>query len=1202
MFEEARAIVIGVNEYQDSNINNLSFPETDAIEVINCLKENGFYDKNIWLFSNDRTNPTIQLGRREPPTRLAIYKGLRDLAKSLYSQPKIQSDLVFVYFSGHCETEQDYFDPELSEVDHDSEPVKKINPNERRYLLPYDANLACLLASSIHLDEFKKMVNALRASQIALVVDACYAGSKKRKGVKTELETGPLYPHQGVGRIYMASSGGSQAAFESDDLKHGIYTYHFLEALRGGCSDENGIMYHQHVHDYISRNMKNAKPQVTVETMEGPGVALGIKRDKYLGHLLEGCEESEYCRRRALQAFSAGQVREDFEAIVNAAKSVLSKKSKPEKFEARLAEIDRDFVKQTLKNRDVDADTLKCVLCSLETPKPSATMQVIREHVHDFLLDNKANPEQLLEVVRTQAFSCIKELIMAGEGPPFSPGEREQALIQLALPLTTAVGCQVHAVFCDVVAGRKQRDNLSQAMLDLLIKNFESRYLSLDHISYNILEAALRWAKTAAPPEVQDVVDFVWQDMFANTGIRELINSTQFVGRLKNFKLLRNRFEQDLQSALAALQAGSCESAERMKELDRLNYPAPNVLTPEPVMDSAIPQGIRKCISDGRYAAAAQIIEDKARYDAYATAVAGAVEKGYLWIAGCPLSRGEDPYAAMAKVEVDVGFDTEQNKITKIMVFGQEKSDWDRLRSIENRLFEDWQVCMASNKEILADVANEIKINQSLPDFEALINQRGLSEEDILLLAMLLGNEAAARNRVEENLHTDSRYAGRGNMCRLLTLSYLAEFAQKGCVTLDVWMIEKAIGFFVLNLLDNAFWHEFRELRQKSYQETIESKNIEAAQRELKKEMKGWLQRMADEALSGGRAEDGVRFDELRLQFWAELEGARLLAKIGGIPLGSGSEERLSMGYKGSQLLGLVDQVGRTIRAGLTPVSLSGQRPLTSKEERLLPCLFSQYRTVAVLSQENPGLAVNKLEVILNADTEDYLLFAPVAVDLHIKLGEDKIASSAPLPDDFAEAIGHWEKACTFAEEITQRYQDQRRKAAVTKLQILRYLAGRTKQLNEKAQDMPRRESYRLNIATAHFIEDIIPRLFKDPASRKQAKESLDPILGSIYEDIGLILFNTFDDYAGGIKMLRKAMEQSSRVGRIRVNFLDAVLSHADNLFLKNRRTEAIVFYDEAKKVAEEGLVLHPQEKVALGKKLKHAELGIIGEFPIPEE
>jgi EAL domain-containing protein (putative c-di-GMP-specific phosphodiesterase class I)/uncharacterized caspase-like protein len=210
------AILIGINDYNDSSLQPLKWAEKDCEDLYQALT-----DAKIGLFSTDNvvklTGPQATLER---------------IQENLYSQAVVNcsvDDTVVVYFSGHSFPLATSFESKVYLASYDSSK-EQIRNN------PYRG----ISLSQLNKDIFNKSP----AKNVIFILDTCYSGSftgNREKGssdsVESSLETELKYYLSGTGRIAILSSPPEVPSREDDDLKNGLLTYYLVKGLSGRAAD-----------------------------------------------------------------------------------------------------------------------------------------------------------------------------------------------------------------------------------------------------------------------------------------------------------------------------------------------------------------------------------------------------------------------------------------------------------------------------------------------------------------------------------------------------------------------------------------------------------------------------------------------------------------------------------------------------------------------------------------------------------------------------------------------------------------------------------------------------------------------------------------------------------------------------------------------------------------------------------------------------
>lgn len=193
-------LVIG-NNYPDSD-KQLRFAVADALAMKEVLlnKDICGFDEVIDLV--DRTSK----------------EALVEVEKIL---KRADSDLVFIYFSGHGKKD---FENDLC-------------------LLFNDTEEDAFLATSLTFDFINKCRRYPSRKSVIIILDCCYSGAAGIRGTSDVMEA--LKKHSGSGTIILTSTGltGSPAAREEEKFGHGVFTNYLIEGLEKGYADKAMVTY-----------------------------------------------------------------------------------------------------------------------------------------------------------------------------------------------------------------------------------------------------------------------------------------------------------------------------------------------------------------------------------------------------------------------------------------------------------------------------------------------------------------------------------------------------------------------------------------------------------------------------------------------------------------------------------------------------------------------------------------------------------------------------------------------------------------------------------------------------------------------------------------------------------------------------------------------------------------------------------------------
>ena len=188
-----RALIIGINDYQDSRIPDLETAVSDAKALADLLGEK--YGFKIKLLLDRKAG------------KEAIFKALRDLAKST-----MPNDSVLIYYAGHGELDRLYNDG---------------------WWIPADAEAGNLLT---YLDnvEVQKSMRSMKARHVLLIADSCYSGTlfgraRAMPSVITDKYYLDLYNEKSR---WGMTSGNKEPVSDRGTGGHSVFAYQLLKALK----------------------------------------------------------------------------------------------------------------------------------------------------------------------------------------------------------------------------------------------------------------------------------------------------------------------------------------------------------------------------------------------------------------------------------------------------------------------------------------------------------------------------------------------------------------------------------------------------------------------------------------------------------------------------------------------------------------------------------------------------------------------------------------------------------------------------------------------------------------------------------------------------------------------------------------------------------------------------------------------------------
>jgi hypothetical protein len=278
--EKRWALIIGIDGYEDPQINKLEAASNDAKELAAALiSYGGFAREQVIILTSDgpaRNRPS----RGNILRRLSNFKGV------------VPADgLLVVAFAGHG-----------------------IERGGHAYLLPGDAqmseNLALLEETAINVDVIKDWIRRTGVRQVLMIIDACRndptAGRGDEENVLTEAYTRGFrfdVRNQEVtafATLYATDIG--HRAYEDREKNRGYFTSALVEGLKGGAANENGevtlgrlVRYLEDtVPKQISRDLgkeKNQRPFAVIEGYKADELVIALAPTKVASNVATVSDE-----------------------------------------------------------------------------------------------------------------------------------------------------------------------------------------------------------------------------------------------------------------------------------------------------------------------------------------------------------------------------------------------------------------------------------------------------------------------------------------------------------------------------------------------------------------------------------------------------------------------------------------------------------------------------------------------------------------------------------------------------------------------------------------------------------------------------------------------------------------------------------------------------------------------------------------------
>ena len=230
--DDAHAVVIGINKYQDPQIPDLRYARADAeafYAVLTDPEVGRFNPKNVALLCDEQAT--------EREIRIALGTALPKRAAP--------DDTVVVYFAGHGA-------PVIV-------PRAKSADRMEKYMLPHDAQADHLRASAISMDAIQGFFDWIESNQIIFFIHSCYSGQAGGRSfaqpglqARAALSAEFLDALGNEGRFVVTACGVDEVSLETPTVGHGVFTYYLVQGLKGAADrDRNGLVTLDELYEYV---------------------------------------------------------------------------------------------------------------------------------------------------------------------------------------------------------------------------------------------------------------------------------------------------------------------------------------------------------------------------------------------------------------------------------------------------------------------------------------------------------------------------------------------------------------------------------------------------------------------------------------------------------------------------------------------------------------------------------------------------------------------------------------------------------------------------------------------------------------------------------------------------------------------------------------------------------------------------------------
>lgn len=347
---ERYALIVGINDYQNDSVTDLTCANSDAKLLRDTLISKGdFASENIFLLTSDGT------GESDRPSLTNIVYRLEWLRQVVGP-----GDTLVFYFAGHG-------------VSIDSETFLLTEEADQR-------SRGTLMISSLRGSVLNELLKSAGAQNTLVLLDACRNDPTAGRGDKNNtlspaLARGLVFQplpgaaaglERNTATVFACSEG--ERSWEWGDKKQGFFTYFLAEGLRGqGAYDSQGNATLQGLVGYLREKVNSAaqreanQPQTPMLRYEGPGADRWVLAQSAAGpgnqlaaldkaQLISRVETAELEARKAKEQLAYQEAQRAVEAAERevATREAALAKAQSSGGDVKLAQDQLEFAKDSL--------------------------------------------------------------------------------------------------------------------------------------------------------------------------------------------------------------------------------------------------------------------------------------------------------------------------------------------------------------------------------------------------------------------------------------------------------------------------------------------------------------------------------------------------------------------------------------------------------------------------------------------------------------------------------------------------------------------------------------------------------------------------------------------------------------------------------------------------------------------------------------
>ena len=209
-------MAVGICKFADTRISPLTYCVADARSISSYFRGDGVSGEKIILLTDEDAKKDSVMG------------SLKRIAENI-----APDDSLFFFYSSHGAGDS----------------------AGKTYFITFDTVIDDLTATALPMQELKNAIKEIKCHNVVMMIDTCHSGGVKSLGRQDEKAFDKLVrtADRGTRVAILTSSRTHETSIESDEWKHGAFTYFMLEGLAGASDNfpRDGRVSVTELFDYV---------------------------------------------------------------------------------------------------------------------------------------------------------------------------------------------------------------------------------------------------------------------------------------------------------------------------------------------------------------------------------------------------------------------------------------------------------------------------------------------------------------------------------------------------------------------------------------------------------------------------------------------------------------------------------------------------------------------------------------------------------------------------------------------------------------------------------------------------------------------------------------------------------------------------------------------------------------------------------------